>query len=256
MDEAPRIQTGMMASGDTPMRLSFVVPAYNEERELGPTLDAIRDAAARTRLPYELIVVDDASTDQTVPVADSRGATIIRVDHRQIAAVRNAGARAATGDLLFFVDADTRVGAGVIQAAIDAVRTGAVGGGAAVQFDVPVPLYARLLLWVLMVSFRMNHLAAGCFLFCRRDAFSTVGGFDQSYYCAEEIVLSRALGRRGRFVVLRQSVTTSARKLRTHTTRELLSSMFRIAIRGTPAMQRREGLDLWYGNRRGDPPDI
>jgi hypothetical protein len=87
--------------------LSFIVPAYNEERGLSATLDAIRHAASVTGEPYEVIVVDDASTDQTSAVAASRGATIVRVAHRQIAAARNAGARAATGDLLFFVDADT-----------------------------------------------------------------------------------------------------------------------------------------------------
>lgn len=237
------------------MKLSFVVPAYNEESELGATLDAIHQAASRTLEPYELIVVDDASTDRTRAVAESRAATIIRVDHRQIAAVRNAGARAATGDLLFFVDADTRVSADIVQAALDAVRAGAVGGGAAIRFDGPVPLYARLLLRVLRVSFRMSRLAAGCFMFCRRDAFSSVGGFNESYYCAEEIVLSRALGRTGRFVILRGAVTTSARKLRTHSTRELLTQVVRIAIGGTPAMQRRDGLELWYGNRRGEPTD-
>ncbi len=235
--------------------LSFIVPAYNEERVLGSTLDAIRQAAAATGVPYELIVVDDASTDQTSAVAASRGATIIRVAHRQIAAARNAGASAATGDILFFVDADTAISAAILRSAIEAVRDGAVGGGAAVAFDGPVPLYARLLLRLLVLSFRMNRLAAGCFVFCTRVAFLTVGGFNEAYYCAEEVVLSRALGRQGRFVVLSKSVTTSARKFRAYSTRELLTSMFRIAIRGPKGMQRREGLELWYGERRSDPPD-
>jgi GT2 family glycosyltransferase len=101
----------------------------------------------------------------------------------------------------------------------------------------------------------MNRLAAGCFVFCTRSTFLTVGGFNEAYYCAEEVVLSRALGRLGRFVVLQESVTTSARKFRTYSTRELLTSMFRIAVRGPKAMQHREGLELWYGERRNDPPE-
>jgi glycosyltransferase involved in cell wall biosynthesis len=235
--------------------LSFIIPAHNEERGLGATLDAICQAASVTGEPYELIVVDDASTDQTSAVAASRGATLIRVAHRHIAAARNAGARAATGDLLFFVDADTSISAEILRSAIGAIRNGAVGGSAAVAFDGPVPLYAHLLLRLLILTFRMNRLAAGCFVFCTRSAFLTVGGFNEAYYCAEEVVLSRALGRQGRFVVLQESVTTSARKFRTYSTRELLTSMFRIAVRGPKAMQRREGLDLWYGERRNDPPD-
>jgi len=235
--------------------LSFIVPAYNEERGLGATLDAIRQAASVTGEPYEVIVVDDASTDQTSAVAASHGATVIRVAHRQIAASRNAGARAAAGDLLFFVDADTTVNANILRSAIEAVRNGAVGGGAAVAFDGPIPLYARLLLQLLILTFRMNRLAAGCFVFCRRGPFLAVGGFNEAYYCAEEVALSRALGQQGRFVVLRESVTTSARKFRTYSTRELLTSMFRIALQGPKAMQRREGLELWYGERRIEPPD-
>jgi hypothetical protein len=78
-----------------------------------------------------------------------------------------------------------------------------------------------------------------------RGTCLTVGGFNEAYYCAEEVVLSRALGQQGRFVVLRESVTTSARKFRTYSTRELLTSMSRIARRGRKAMQRREGLELW-----------
>jgi glycosyltransferase involved in cell wall biosynthesis len=234
--------------------LSFIVPAHNEERGLCVTLDAIRQAAAATGEPYEVIVVDDASTDQTSTVAASRGATVIRVAYRQIAAARNAGARAATGDLLFFVDADTTISANILGAAIGALRDGAVGGGASVAFDGPVPLYARLLLRLLLLSFRMNRLAAGCFVFCTRATFLTVGGFNEAYYCAEEVVLSRALGRQGRFVVLQESVITSARKFRTYSTRELLTSLFRIARQGPKAMQRREGLELWYGERRNDPP--
>ncbi len=235
--------------------LSFIVPAYNEERTLGTTLNSIRQAAAATGVPYEVIVVDDASTDHTCAVAASCGATIVHVAHRQIAATRNAGARAAIGDLLFFVDADTTVSAEILRSAIKAVRDGAVGGGAPVAFEGPVPLYAHLLLRLLVLSFRMNRLAAGCFVFCTRSAFLSVGGFDEAYYCAEEVVLSRALGRQGRFVVLQESVITSARKFRAYSTRELLTSMFQIAIRGRAGMQRREGLDLWYGERRNDPPD-
>ena len=235
-------------------KLSFIVPAHNEEREIGGTLDAIRQAASLTGEPYEVIVVDDASTDQTAAVAASRGAAIVRVAHRHIAAARNAGAKVATGDMLLFVDADTTVSAAILRAAIAAIRDGAVGGGAAVAFDGPVPLYARLLLRLLIVTFRMNRLAAGCFVFCTRVSFLTVGGFNEAYYCAEEIILSRALGQQGRFVVLRESVITSARKFRTYSTRELLTSMFRIAIQGSRAMQRRDGLEVWYGERRSDPP--
>jgi glycosyltransferase involved in cell wall biosynthesis len=234
--------------------LSFVVPAHNEERLLGRNLDAIHEAAATTGEPYEVIVVDDASTDRTALVAESGNAKVVRVSHRQIAATRNSGAKATKGDLLFFVDADTRVNPEVVGKAIAAVRAGAVGGGAAIEFDKPVPFYARVLLPILVLSFRFGHLAAGCFVFCTREAFDSVGGFDEAYFGAEEVIISRALARRGRFVILRSAVLTSGRKLRCYSARELLATLFQLARRGTKAVQRREGLEIWYGERRDDPP--
>ena len=65
--------------------------------------------------------------------------------------------------------------------------------------------------------------------------------------------MSRALRRRGRFVVLRESVTTSGRKLRAHSAREILGLLARLARVGPRALRRREGLEVWYGERRRDP---
>jgi len=233
--------------------ISFIVPAYNEERLLGATLDALRAAALATGEPYELIVADDASTDRTAAIAAQHGAILVSVAHRQIAATRNSGARKANGDWLIFVDADTLVSEAVVRSAVEALRSGAVGGGAAVEFDGTVPLYARLLLPVLVRSFRWAGLAAGCFLFCTRNAFAAVGGFDEAFYGAEELVMSRALKRHGRFVVLRQAVITSGRKLRTHSVREMLAILARLALRGPGAVKQRQGMDLWYAERREDP---
>src|SRR5262245_58908955 len=84
--------------------ISFVIPAYNEESLLGRTLDAVSDAAGALGRPFEVVVVDDASTDRTAAVARGLGARVVPVNHRQIAATRNAGAREAAGQMLIFVD--------------------------------------------------------------------------------------------------------------------------------------------------------
>jgi glycosyltransferase involved in cell wall biosynthesis len=233
--------------------ISFIVPAYNEERLLGATLDALHAAARAAGELYELVVVDDASTDRTASIAQCHGAVLVSVAHRQIAATRNSGARKANGDLLIFVDADTIVSEAVVRAAVEAMRGGAAGGGAAVRFDGVVPLYARVLLPVLVRVFRLVGWAAGCFLFCTRSAFVAAGGFDEAFYGAEELVMSQALKRHGRFVVLRQAVTTSGRKLRAHSFREVLGVMGRLALRGTSAVKQRQGMELWYAERREDP---
>lgn len=233
--------------------ISFIVPAYNEERLLGATLDALHAAGRAVGEPYELVVVDDASTDRTALIAQGHGALLVSVAHRQIAAARNSGAREANGELFIFVDADTIVTEATVRGAVEALRDGAVGGGAAFEFDGAVPLYARLLMPVLVRLFRIARLAAGCFLFCTRSAFVAVGGFDEAFYGAEELVMSGALKRHGKFVVLRRAVTTSGRKLRTHSVREVLMVMGRLAFRGSKAVKQRQGMELWYAERREDP---
>ena len=96
-------------------------------------------------------------------------------------------------------------------------------------------------------------MAAGCFLFCTRSAFVAVNGFDEAFFGAEEIVMSQALKRHGRFVVLRQSVLTSGRKMRTHSGREILVILIGIMFRGPQGMKQRKGMELWYAERREDP---
>ena len=235
---------------------SFIVPAWNEAGLIGATLDAIHAAAGTLNEPYEIVVADDGSTDQTAAIAGRHGARVITVGHRQIAATRNSGAREAKGEFFIFVDADTIVNETVVRAALDEMRKGAAGGGAAVSLDPHVPWYGKVMMSLTVRAFRTLGLAAGCFVFCTRSAFEAVGGFDETYFGAEEIIMSRALKRHGRFVVLKHSVLTSGRKLRTHSAAEVWVFMIRLALRGPKGVRQRQGMDLWYAERRRDPkPD-
>jgi len=233
--------------------ISFIIPAYNEERLLARTLGALHVAAQAVGEPYEVIVADDASTDGTAAIAAKHSARLVRVAHRQIAATRNAGAREANGDFLFFVDADTLVNERALHGAIQALRDGAVGGGTAIHFDGRLPPYARLLQPLFVWFCRLARLTGGCFLFCTRQAFQTVGGFDEALYGAEEIVMCGALKRQGQFVVLREAVVTSGRKLRAYSGWEVLRIMGRLGLRGPKSVRGRRGLEMWYGERREDP---
>jgi glycosyltransferase involved in cell wall biosynthesis len=232
--------------------ISFVVPAHNEEQLIGRTLGALHAAAGTVGEPYEVVVADDASTDRTAAVAREHGARVVSVRHRQIAATRNAGAREALGDVLIFVDADTVIAAAVLRAALRALRRGALGGGCLFRFDDPVPVYGRALQRFFAVICRLTGLVGGCFLFCRRDVFRAVGGFREEFFAAEEWAFAEGLKRRGRFVVLPEFVTTSGRKVRAHSAREVAVTLARLALRGPKGFRRREGLELWYGRRPAD----
>ena len=233
--------------------VTLIIPAYNEERLLGRTIASIHAAARDLAQPYEVIVVDDRSTDGTAAIARAFGARVVPVEFRQIARTRNAGAKAATGQTLIFVDADTIVPATTVRAALEALERGAAGGGATILIDGHVPLWARLLLPVFFHLLRVGRLAAGCYVFCSRTAFDAVGGFDERLYAAEELAFSRALKRSGPVVILRETVTTSGRKLRTHSGWEVVRLFAGVARRGTAFLRARERLSLWYGDRRDDP---
>ena len=233
--------------------ISFIVPAYNEEQHIRRTLDSIHRAAGSMQEQYEIVVADDASSDRTGAVAVECKARVVQVSLRQIAATRNAGARAAGGDLLFFVDADTIVTPEAVRCAVALMRAGAVGGGATVRFDGALPLHFRALAATTVAISRLTRLSLGCFMFCTRQAFEAAGGFDERLFAGEEIALSRALKRQGRFRILRETVTTSGRKVRAHSGWEVWGALGNAALHMLGIVRGRRGLDAWYGGRRHDP---
>ena len=230
--------------------LSFIVPAYNEEHELPGALAAIQTAAIASAHPYEIVVVDDNSTDMTPAIAAAAGARVISVRHRQIAAVRNAGARAAQGDVFFFVDADTCIKPAHVAGALAALAGGSIGGGAHVEILDEVPRWARVFIYLFTKAYFAANLGAGAFLFTSRSGFERCGGFDEQYFAGEEIYFTQALKKVGRFTLLRTPVTTSGRKLRMYSGHYLLGRSLQIAIGGRKAVRSRDKLDLWYEGRR------
>ncbi len=229
--------------------ISCIVPAYNEEVLLGDTLDALFAVLKNLGEPFEVIVADDASTDRTPFIAADHGARVITVENRQIAATRNAGARAAKGDMLIFVDADTIVNERVIRGAVGAMRGGAAGGGCHLEMDGPLPFCARVLTSFFLAVYRGLGFTGGGFLFCTRAAFDAVGGFDETLFATEEVTMTLALRKRGRFVLLRDTVLTSGRKLRSHSTREVAGTYLQLIFRGPRFARDRKNLDLWYRRR-------
>lgn len=228
--------------------ISFVVPAHNEEHFLRPTLQAIQRAASASAEPYEILVVNDASVDATARIAVEEGARVLDVSHRQIAATRNAGGRAASGDVLIFVDADTIVTRGVLSGVMGAIRAGAVGGAAIGIFDGHLPLYARGLaaLWIHVA--RIGKLTTGCCLFCTRAAFEATGGFDAGLYVFEDVAFGQKLKRCGSITLLRDTVATSGRNLRKHSLRDAARMLAAVIRHRRAFFSSRDNLSYWYGH--------
>lgn len=231
--------------------ISFIIPAHNEEAWIGRCVSAIRNGANSLAERYEIIVVDDTSSDGTGSIARQQGAQVVRAEHRQIAATRNAGARQARGDILFFVDADTLVNGPAIQSALRAIRTGAPGGGCLPRFEGWLPWWWRIGLPVMERVCRWSNVfPSGACLFCSRAAFQTAGGFDENYYAMEDCVFVRALKRQGRFVIPAETVITSGRKPRAHSFLSYARLFIRLIFLGSRGVRSRRGLDFWYEAER------
>ena len=199
---------------------SVILPAYNEEQFLPRTLESLLEAMATIPTSGSVIVVDNNSSDRTADVARDFGATVVFEKFNQISRARNTGARHAATQHLVFLDADTLITANLLQTALDNLqRPDCSGGGATVAADRPLkPFYKSALGFWNRLSVRL-HVAAGSFIYCRKDGFDAVGGFSEDVYVGEEIWFSihyRRWGRsRGReFVIIDHApVVTSTRKL-------------------------------------------
>ena len=241
------------------MRLSVVIPAWNEERRLPACLAALHAALAATAAPgraAELLVVDNNSTDATAALAAASGARVVPEPVNQISRARNAGAAAATGEWLLFVDADSEVSAGLMAALWEQVEGGRVIGAGSTLAMPGVPWWARLILGAWNLLSRTCRWAAGSLLLCRRADFMAAGGFSEQLYAAEEIDLSRRLKRRAHrqrlgFVILhRHPLLTSGRKLELYSGAEIAAQLLRLLLRPWASLRDRGRLGVWYDGRR------
>lgn len=241
------------------MKLSIVIPAFNEEKLLRHCLASVRAAVkahAAGGLACEVIVCDNASTDATAAIARSEGAQVVYEPHRQISRARNAGAAAATGDWLLFIDADSTLHPATLGEMLEVIAAGAhAGGGCVIRFDA-APLSIRLVVHLWNAFSRLLSLAAGSFLFCRADAFREAGGFSTEIYAAEEVVLSLALRRWGAarglsFAILRRAPhMSSGRKAFLYSTSEHLRLLLRLALSPRRVLSDPKALPHHYDGRR------
>lgn len=200
------------------VKLSIIIPAYNEEKRLPATLDAIlREMESFGNV--ELIVVDNNSTDRTATIARERGAIVIHEPQHNIARVRNTGAARACGDVLLFIDADTRVKPGLFdKIASEMSDTSCFGGAVMVSYDEPMPTLTRHYLQFCIAVGRVMGIRNGAAQFCRRAAFDELGGYDETIFVGEDIDFQYRLARlarnyRGRTAFITEpAVITSARR--------------------------------------------
>lgn len=242
------------------MRVSVVLPAFNEEKLLPAALAAVREAASAFTSrgwEWECVVCDNNSTDGTAAVARAAGATVVFEPVNQIGRARDAGARAATGDWLVFIDADSTPSSALFASIADRIASGrALGGGSTVELEPGTPRYARFVCGLWNLWSRLAGWAAGSCVWVEAEAFRAAGGFGTEYYAGEEVFLSRrlkTLARRSgrRFVILSEHpLRTSSRKLKLYTLTEAGRFFFRMLFTAGRAAKRPDACHLWYDGRR------
>jgi glycosyltransferase involved in cell wall biosynthesis len=240
------------------MKISVVVPAFNEERLLPGSLRSIRAAMQgfdRFGWASELIVCDNNSTDGTARIAKEAGAQVVFEPVNRIGRARNAGAERAAGDWIFFVDADSTPTVELFLDAAEAIRGGCLAGGATIAFDRP-PRGGALAAGIWNALSRIAGWAAGSFIFCEAAAFREAGGFSEELYASEEIDLFRRLKRLARrekraiAILHRHPLLTSDRKLRLYTWGDFFRFMARTAASRGRTLRSRKDCFAWYDGRR------
>ncbi len=241
------------------MRISIIVPAFNEERLLAGSLAAMRDAAGifdDRGWASELIVCDNNSTDRTAEIARAAGASVVFEPVNQIARARNTGASAATGDWLLFIDADSYPCPALFTDVAERIESGRViGGGTTIRIH-HKQWMARCGIAMWNLGSRVAKIMAGSFIFVDAAAFRQIGGFSHEWFAGEELDFSRRLGKsakgtkRSIVILHRHPLETSARKADLYTPWEAMWMLARIVISGGRSLKYRETTHLWYDGRR------
>lgn len=191
------------------MTLSVIIPTYNEAEQIAHTIETVRlyDTAG---LVHEIIVADGGSTDNTVQAARQSGANAIVSPTKGRAAQMNAGAAAATGDVLYFLHADTVPPQDFSTDILQAVKAGSAAGCYLLSFDHPH--------WFLKANCWFTRFDVDAFrygdqsLFVQRKLFQNIGGFCEAHIVFEDYHIIKRLKRQGRFDIIKRPVITSARK--------------------------------------------
>jgi len=241
------------------MKISVVVPAYNEEKLIASTLRSIIASTAafeERACEWELSVCDNNSTDRTAELARAEGAKVVFEPINQIGRARNCGAASASGDWLIFIDADSQPNRGLFAEVCDAIRSGnCIAGGSTVKLDGESSA-ARFITRIWNLISRTGNWLAGSFIFCDRSVFEEVGGFNVELFASEELDLTIRLKRiaharkQSILILHRHPLITSARKLHLYSLREHLGLIGKTILRRGRPLRSREECFTWYDGRR------
>lgn len=194
------------------MKLSIIIPVLNESKNLEELLPFFLNHVLKDE--FEVIVVDGGSEDNSIEIANELGARVVKSEVRSRAHQLNRGAKLASGEILYFVHADTRIINTFYEEITEAVKSGVPAGCFAYAFDSDSRLL-KLNSWFT----QYNGLLSGGgdqTLFIKNEVFVELKGFDESFCIMEDFELVRRLKKKYSFHVIPKKITVSARKYETN----------------------------------------
>ena len=234
-------------------QISLIIPAHNEAEFLPACLDAARTAADRIDPAIEIIVVLNRCSDETEVIALRNGCRIVREDAKNLSQIRNAGAAAATGEILVTCDADSRMHPNTFREIILRLGRGKVVGGGAMVLPERWSIGIIASGFSILPYLAFTGVSFGLF-WCHRHDFEAIGGFDTRFVSVEDVDFARRLKAHGRKsgrswgTLLWQPLITSCRKFDQFGDWYLLRnpSFVRKVFRGT---DRQAADHFWYDVR-------
>jgi glycosyltransferase involved in cell wall biosynthesis len=171
------------------VKISLIVPAFNEEKYLPSLIDSIEEARkcySFDPTSIEVIVVDNQSTDETAAVARERGCLVVQEKKRIIAAVRNTGALVAQGEVLAFTDADNILHPETFNKIERAISSSKVVGGATGVRSDRMSLGIACAYAIVVPMVWVTGMDTGV-VFCRKKDFRSLGGYNESFLFGEDV---------------------------------------------------------------------
>lgn len=188
--------------------ISIIIPAYNESENIVQLVSYLKKTSSER--DAEIIVVDGNSTDDTIALAEAAGATAVLSPEKGRAAQMNFGASFSTGDLLYFIHADTFPPQSYIPDILEAVKAGYKFGRYRTRFNsnksiLKINAFFTRFDWFICYGGDQT-------LFITRKLFTTINGFNESMRIMEDYDIVKRAKEFGRYKIFSKDALVSARK--------------------------------------------
>lgn len=234
--------------------ISFIIPAYNEEKSISETINSIKNSAVELDIKYEIIVCDNDSTDKTIEISSNLGAKIAQTKIRNISVVRNTGAKDAKYSLLCFVDADSLVSEKLIKKSIQRIDKGFFVISCLSHFK-NYPTFESFGVWFYNLFSKIFKLGVGQYIFVRKKIFNEIGGFPESYFAFEDLYLIKNIKKKygwNKAHILSEVVRTSPRKFDgTKSVKKFLLLLITAVLTSNVGKDKSK-LDFWYERNQSE----